>query len=207
MTSSEPIISRTGRPTGMWSSLISRRPSACCAFHIHCFAVMYTSIAPSGGRYMRKKTLAPQKNITIVMPSGMNVHASSSGSDPVMPAPTWSGWRRRYFTANSVISPKIRIVKKAETAIRKKYSVSTSAEIVDPSVGNRGRLGIPVTLGVRGRHRLHTLLAEHDRDVASERDERDDRADLDQADRDQAVAALHRVVLEAEQQRLVRKRA
>ena len=50
MTSSEPIISLTGRPTGTCSSLISRCPSVCCTFHIHCLPTTKISIAPAGGR-------------------------------------------------------------------------------------------------------------------------------------------------------------
>ncbi len=38
MTSSEVIISLTGRPSGTCSSLISRWPSGCWNFHIHCLA-------------------------------------------------------------------------------------------------------------------------------------------------------------------------
>ena len=43
---------------------------------------MKISIAPAGGRYRSKNTFAPHANITIAMPSGMNVHSSSSASDP-----------------------------------------------------------------------------------------------------------------------------
>ena len=39
ITSSEAIVSRTGWPMGTCSSFISRWPSACWSFHIHCFAV------------------------------------------------------------------------------------------------------------------------------------------------------------------------
>ncbi len=36
MTSSEVIVSFTAWFTGTWNSLISRLPSGCSTFHIHC---------------------------------------------------------------------------------------------------------------------------------------------------------------------------
>ena len=82
MTSSDPMISLTGGPIGTCSSLISRCPVMCWAFHIHCLPTMKTSIAPLGTRYRSKKTLAPQPNIPIAMTNGMTVQSSSSASEP-----------------------------------------------------------------------------------------------------------------------------
>src|SRR5512132_965167 len=79
--------------------------------------------------------LAAQKNITIVMPSGMTVQSSSSECEPVIPAPTSVSWRRRYFTAKTTTSSAIRMVKNALTATRKKYSASTCPAYVEAAVG------------------------------------------------------------------------
>ncbi len=50
MTSSEVIVSTMGRPTGTCSSLISRFPSGCWIFHIHCLPTTKYCAASAGGR-------------------------------------------------------------------------------------------------------------------------------------------------------------
>ncbi len=77
-------------------------------------------MAPAGGRYKSKNTLAPQPNMTMTMPNGMTVHSSSSASEPWIATPISSSLRRRYFTAKNAISPAINSEKKAVTATRKK---------------------------------------------------------------------------------------
>ena len=83
MTSSEPMISFTGRPTGTCSSLISRCPSMCCDLPHPLLADdvdFHRAVGrrASGGR----RPARPSTNITIVMPSGMIVQSSSSASEP-----------------------------------------------------------------------------------------------------------------------------
>ena len=73
---------RTGRPIGTCISLISRTPSGCCTFHIHCLPTTKSSIELAGGVARRKNSDAPQANITSDSTNGMNVHVSSSASDP-----------------------------------------------------------------------------------------------------------------------------
>ena len=116
MTSSEPSVRRTGRPIGTCSSLISRTPSGCCTFHIHCLPTTNTSIELAGGLASRKNIDAPQTNMTIDSTNGMNVQASSSDSEPWMSAPTSSAWRRRYFSVKNTTSAATSTVKNAQTA-------------------------------------------------------------------------------------------
>jgi hypothetical protein len=54
MTSSDVIVSFTARPTGTWSSSISRWPPSCWNLNIHCFATTYTSSASGGGDPIEK---------------------------------------------------------------------------------------------------------------------------------------------------------
>ena len=75
-------VIRTGRPIGTCISLISRTPSGCCTFHIHCLPTTKMSIASAGGVARRKNNYAPQTNMTIDSTNGMNVQVSSSASDP-----------------------------------------------------------------------------------------------------------------------------
>ncbi len=74
----------------------------------------------------------------MVMPSGMSVHVSSSGSEPSMCSDlACTEWR--YFTANTNTSAKISSVKNTDTATRKKYSPSTWEAIDDACSGNSGK--------------------------------------------------------------------
>src|SRR5215475_10820259 len=60
ITSSEVMVILIGVPTGTWSSLISRRPSGCWIFHIHCLPTTVYSTALAGGRAIVKYSFAPQ---------------------------------------------------------------------------------------------------------------------------------------------------
>src|SRR5258708_36275686 len=84
MTSSDVIVSLTGRPSGTCNSLISRCPSGCSTFHIHIFPVTKTSIAPAGGSALRKYRLQPHTKMMATINVGTAVHRTSSGSHPFM---------------------------------------------------------------------------------------------------------------------------
>ena len=77
ITSSEIIRSTTARPTGTCSSLISRLPSGCWSFHIHCLPTTSIRNASFGGANRSKKTTAPPTNIPIAIVSGMPIQSAS----------------------------------------------------------------------------------------------------------------------------------
>ena len=92
-------MSRTARPSGTCSSSISRWPSACWNFHIHCLPTTYTSSASRGGRTAVKKTLAPQAYMTIASASGTIVQVSSSAIGSWTSSVSSSSLRRWYLMA------------------------------------------------------------------------------------------------------------
>src|SRR5207249_581598 len=96
------------------------------------------SSVSSGGRAMLKYTVAPHAKMTIEMPNGMIDHISSSGTEPVMGAPTAAGFLRWYRTAKTTMDAAMRIEKNAVSATRKKYRLSTSLASVDACSGKRG---------------------------------------------------------------------
>ena len=55
MTSCEVITSLTGTFIGTCSSLISRAPSGCSIFHIHCLPTTWISCASGGALYSARK--------------------------------------------------------------------------------------------------------------------------------------------------------
>src|SRR5260370_19260491 len=73
ITCGDVMMSLTSRPTGTCSSLISRWPSACSSFHIHCFATTYTSVESVGGVRSWKYTTAPQAKMTMKTRNGIVV--------------------------------------------------------------------------------------------------------------------------------------
>ena len=75
------MVSFTGRPSGTCSSLISRCPSGCSTFHIHCLPVTKISIEPLGGSAFRKYSVELHTKITATISVGIAVHSTSSGSD------------------------------------------------------------------------------------------------------------------------------
>src|SRR6187402_1010965 len=95
-------------------------------------------IDSAGGRDIAKKTLAPQTKITMQMISGITDQAISSQKPPWIRDPTSSGARRLNLMANTTIEPAIRMEKNAVMPIRKKYSASTRAAIVEAASGKRG---------------------------------------------------------------------
>ena len=78
ITSSDPIMSLIRWPAGTCSALISRTPSGCCTFHIHCLPTTLIVIAFSAGRLILAYNSAPQKNITSMSMNGMMHQVISS---------------------------------------------------------------------------------------------------------------------------------
>ncbi len=119
MTSSEVIRSFTGLPSGTWSSLISRFPSGCWIFHIHCLPTTVYCTAFAGGLFCAKKTFAPQTKRLIRRRSGMPDQPSSRTSfvfSSVTSVPICAGLRRRYFTANVTTRTAMSVEKKTAPA-------------------------------------------------------------------------------------------
>src|SRR5215831_5425470 len=155
---------------------------------------------------MWKKTCAPHTNITIVMPSGMNVHSSSSASEPWISTPTSSPCRRRNLTANTTTRMAMSAVKNAVTATRKKYRASTCPACSDAACGKNGKfVNIRLTTGPRLRRGM--VAAAADEEECQERPHREDEPDANRVDHRRAVLPFRRVVVVAEQQDLVADRA
>src|SRR5215831_6355785 len=155
---------------------------------------------------MWKKTCAPHTNITIVMPSGMNVHSSSSASEPWISTPTSSPCRRRNLTANTTTRMAMSAVKNAATATRKKYRASTCPACSDAACGKNGKfVNIRLTTGPRLRRGM--VAAAADEEECQERPHREDEPDANRVDHRRAVLPFRRVVVVAEQQDLVADRA
>ena len=60
---------------------------------------MEISSASVGGRFIAKKSFAPQKKNVRLMSSGMTVQATSSFSEPSTPGGVSNSERRRYLMA------------------------------------------------------------------------------------------------------------
>src|SRR5205823_13674909 len=137
ITSCEVMVRTTVRLTGTCSSSISRLPSACCNFHIHCLPTTCTSIAFAGRRSIRKYVSAPQENNPSPRTIAPIVQPPSSNSDPEL------GWERLafdprlYLTEKKMIGRKMIARKKSDTAMSAKKSASTSCDIVEPCGGKR----------------------------------------------------------------------
>ena len=124
------------------------------------------------------------------------------------------GSRRRYLIAKKTIRPAISSEKKTEIASRKKYSASTRPAIVEACSGKRGvPVHIEAAQGCRAqRLRARALCgsrsrAHHDDDERAEREDGGGAGDPDRAHDHEAVAAGHRVVVVAEEQQRVDRRA
>src|SRR6185369_13377135 len=168
------------------------------------------SIAFFGARVMWKKTCAPHTNITIVMPSGMNVQSSSSASDPWMTSPTSSSCRRWNLTANTTTRIAMRTAKAPVTATRKKYSASTVAACSDACCGKNGKfVNMRLTTSRLSRRRFSGggLPAQADKQERQESGDRRDEPDAHGVEDRHPVLPDARVVVVAEQQHLVGHRA
>src|SRR5712664_3095378 len=97
ITSSDVIVSLTGRPSGTCNSLISRCPSGCSAFHINCLPVTNISIAPGGGSEFWKYNVEPHTKNSATIKVGTAVHRISRGKEPSIALGRSSGERRRYL--------------------------------------------------------------------------------------------------------------
>src|SRR5207249_10717040 len=97
ITSCEVMVSATVRLTGTCNSLISRFPSACWIFHIHCLPTTCTSIALDGLRSMRKYASAFQAKSTSERKIGPIVQPLSIQSEPDFGFDRSAEDPRRYF--------------------------------------------------------------------------------------------------------------
>src|SRR5207237_8658175 len=129
------IVVATVLLTGTCNSLISRFPSACWSFHIHCLPTICTSIALVGLRSMRKYASAFQAKSTSERKIGPIVQPLSIQSEPDFGFDRSAEDPRRYFTEKKMIGRKMTTAKKTEIAVRAKKSVSTSCDVVEACGG------------------------------------------------------------------------
>src|SRR5207244_4481211 len=97
------------------------------------------------------------------------------------------------------MSPAIRSAKNADSASRKKYSVSTRAAIVDARSGKRG--------GMRGLRPPAPFSLDHQEDERSECEDRCGGRDPDGAHDDEAVPAGFGIVVIAVEEHLLDRRS
>ena len=88
ITSSLVITSSVGWPTGTCSVLISRTPSSCWIFHIHCLPTTYTRWAWAGGCFICTYRPAPRKNMVV---NSTNVAPVHTELEPVVRARSAAG--------------------------------------------------------------------------------------------------------------------
>ena len=112
------ITSFTGWLIGTCRASISRWPSGCWTFHIHCLPMTLISIALLGAWACPMKMMAPQANITISRKNGTTAQLISIQMGACTICPVSSSLLRRYLIPNTTISTKINAVKKTVTAVR-----------------------------------------------------------------------------------------
>src|SRR5437867_991849 len=141
--------------------------------------------------------------MTKASPAGTPLHSSSSQRAAGPRSGRRRPGRRRYRTANAISSVKIRIEKNALTPRRKKYRASTLAAAVEACSGKRGN-----SVSISARSIVPSPVSpEHGEDEPGQPGQRGGPAQTDRPQDREGVPPRRGIVVVAEQQELVDRRA